>query len=656
MTLRVVGVNLSHDSAACLLEDGQVAAALALERITGIKRGVVPAHEYAAAMAALVGDVLSARGLTAGEIDYWIATSTESRDGDDEAALADALGLLVPADRRLVLPHPGHHLAHASAAFYSSGFDEAAALVIDAYGSRIAAGRERESAFHFGAGRPPTVLWRTERAATRIAGRWRDGVLWIPAQLSGIGEIYRVLTLALGFHETGTTYDDAGKTMGLAAYATPLSAEDLFIRIDHGQLRFDHAADALIDLGLAIRREDGLELKARRPDEPIQPFHQQLAAQVQREFEHACLHLADQVLHASRSRALVLSGGCFLNSVVNTRIRRETDCERLFVFPAATDDGNAVGAALYAHHVLLATTPAPAPPAMRHAYLGPVRDLHGIDATAQRWGLRARPGSPARAAAAIARGEIIALFGPRGEFGPRALGARSILCHPGIAGMKDRLNARVKFREAFRPFAAAVLAEHARDWFDLDDEDPFMLRVCPVHPDKRAAISEVVHTDGTCRIQTVDPHLPGPLRELLEQVHALTGVPVVLNTSFNLRGQPIVETPEQALDCLFGSRIDRLFIGDWEIDAPDHTSLRPTPSHPLPSFAVTDHLARAVLDTADGHRTVAALADMLAADLDATLDTALALRARGLLRWDNVPRPHALRLPLRQYEPATDPQ
>lgn len=656
MSIRVVGLNLSHDSSVCVVEDGKVLAALALERLTRIKRGVVEAHQYAPAMAALVRDVLDSCGFSPGDVHYWIATSTESRDATDEAALTDSLGLLVPPEKRLALPHPGHHLAHASAAFYSSGFDEAAALVIDAYGSRTVLGRERESAFHFTSSEAPTTLWRHERDDTRIAGRIRDGAMWIPPQLSGIGEIYRVVTLALGFNESGTTYDDAGKTMGLAAYGTPLSSEDLFISIEDGALHFGNAASALVDLGLAIPREDGLELKARPRDERPSTFHKQVAAQLQREFEQACLHLAGDVLAASSSRSLVLSGGCFLNSVVNTRIRRETDVEQLFVFPAATDDGNAVGAALYAYNVLV---PERRPDnhgpvsAMTNAFLGPARALDDMADTAHRWGLHATPSSPQGAADAIARGEIIAMFQPRSEFGPRALGARSILCHPGIAGMKDRLNSRVKFREGFRPFAAAVLTEQARSWFDLDDDSPFMLRVCAVRADKQQMISEVVHADGTCRIQTVSTELPGKLRALLEAFHARTGIPMVLNTSFNVRGEPIIEYPEQALDCLFGSRIDRLFIGDYEIAGPDHSRLRPVTLEHRADRDIVEGIARSLLEYADGSRTVTEIAELLATDLDHTIDTALALRLRGLLCWDGIPETPKLRMPLPQYEPLT---
>src|SRR6266545_386123 len=582
MTLRIVGFNLSHDSSACLVENGTVRAALALERTTRVKRGVVAAHAYAAAMAGLTHDLLAGEALSTSDVDYWIATSTESRDADDERALASTLGLLAPPGRCLTLPHPGHHLAHASAAFYCSGFDEAAAVVVDAYGSRIGHTRERETGFAFRVGAPPERVLQLVRPDDRIAGRMQDGAIWLPDTLSGIGEVYRVVTLALGFREAGTTYDDAGKTMGLAPYGTRLSADNLFIDVTDAGLSFDRATDTLVELGLAAREQHGLRLIPRPAGAPLRQLHRDLAAQVQAEFENACLYLVREVLACTASRSLVLSGGCFLNSVLNSRIVRETQIDRLFVFPAATDDGNSAGAALYAHHVLLAGRHGrPAAP-IRSVYLGPPR-LPGSDivALAGRWKLRARrhtspTAAAAVAAAAVARGEIVGWFQDRAEFGPRALGARSILCHPGIAGMKDRLNARVKFREAFRPFAAAVLAELAEKWFDMPTPDsPFMLLVCPVWQAQRDAVSEIVHVDGSCRIQTVGADLPGPFRTLLEAFENATGLPMVLNTSFNLRGMPIVERPEEALDCLYGSRLDRLFIGDTEVDGPAHADLCP---------------------------------------------------------------------------------
>ena len=342
----IVGLNMSHDSAAALIVDGQVRGALALERITGVKRGVVAHHAYPAAMARLIDTVLADQELGRRDVDHWIATSTETRSQDEENRLLESLGLLTDPASALALPHPGHHLAHASAAFYCSTADRpAAALVIDAYGSRIGQeAREQESAFLFQPTGEPQLLWRTVRPSSRIAGRRRDGDLWIPTDLSGIGEVYRAVTLALGFAEPGSTYDDAGKTMGLASYGKPLSKEPLFIRADGDRIRFDGAADHLADLGFATRTTDGYLLRPSHNGGGFDHQHFDLAAQLQQEFEAACLALAARTMQEAGTRRLVLAGGCFLNSALNTRIAAELQPEDLFVFPAATDDGNAVGA------------------------------------------------------------------------------------------------------------------------------------------------------------------------------------------------------------------------------------------------------------------------------------------------------------------------
>lgn len=654
---RIIGYNLSHDSSICLADGGQVRAAAALERTARLKRGVVSAHAYPAAMASLTREVLASEHLTPDEIDYWITTSTEARNQDDEDQLADSLGLLIPVDRRLSLPHPGHHLAHAAAAFYTSGFDEAAALVIDAYGSLVEEGRERESGFAFRIGVPPRRVLREIRRDSRIAGRIRpDGTIGLPADMSGVGEIYRVVTLALGFYERGT-YDDAGKTMGLAPYGRRLSQHSMFIDVGSDGLSFDGATDSLVTLGLATRDGDGLRLRPRLPGEPLEDRHRDLAAQVQAEFEEACLYLARKLIKETGSRSLVLGGGCFLNSVFNARLLREAPIERLFVFPAATDDGNAVGAALYAHHVLLGGEALPAAKRrLRHVYLGPSR-LSGRDVPtlARRWQLAPIPHASTRAAAkaaarAIAHGQIVGWFQDRGELGPRALGARSILCHPGIPGMKNKLNAKVKFREGFRPFAGAVLAEQAGKWFEMTDPDsPFMLLVWPVLEAARQQVSEIVHVDGTCRVQTVDAELTGPFRALLEEFDEAAGIPIVLNTSFNLRGMPIVERVEDVFDCLYGSRLDRVFIGTVEVPAPDHAQLRPVVTEHVGgvSHVLLDHL----LTQADGQRTVQDLATMTGADVDALVDLALDLRRTGQLRWSDAPQLQPPQFPLPQYEP-----
>jgi carbamoyltransferase len=649
----IIGYNLSHDSSICIVENGRIRAAAALERSCRLKRGVVAAHDYAPAMATLTREVLAGERLTPDDVDFWIATSTESRNQADEDRLADCLGVLIPDAKRLSLPHPGHHLAHAAAAFYTTDFPQASALVVDAYGSLLREGRERETGFLFRAGEVPQTIIQTVRGHARIAGRTRpDGTIGLPAELSGIGEIYRVITLALGFYEQGT-YDDAGKTMGLAPYGKRISERNLFIDVADDELTFDQAADSLISLGLAVRDSTGLQLQPRAPGAALQDEHRNLAAQVQAEFEDACLHLVRKLIDKTGVRTLVLGGGCFLNSVLNARLLREAPIDGLSVFPAATDDGNAAGAALYAHHVLTGRHAGATAPGLRHVYLGTPR-LAGADIAdmAAPWGVTTiRHASPRAAAAAaaqqIADGKIIGWFGDRGEFGPRALGARSILCHPGILGMKATLNHRVKFRESFRPFAGAVLTERAGKYFEMTgDDSPFMLQVWPVIDAVRDQVSEIVHVDGTCRVQTVDADLPGGLRALLEEFDAATGLPVLLNTSFNLRGMPIVERPEEAIDCLFRSRLDSVFFGVVEILGIDHSTLVPVPDGSPHGKQPPQWL----LSHADGQRTIRDIADLIDTEVNGLVDVALDLHHAGLLRWQGVPRVSPPEYPLRQYE------
>lgn len=447
--------------------------------------------------------------------------------------------------------------------------------------------------------------------------------------------------------------------MGLASYGKPLSKEPLFIQIDGDQIRFDGAADHLANLGFATRTTDGYLLRPSGGTCAFDHGHFDLAAQLQQEFEAACLALADRTMREADTRRLVLAGGCFLNSALNTRIAAELQPEELFVFPAATDDGNAVGAALYADRVLLGRSAPALASRMTHVYLGPSQvtgQQDAIQALARKAGLEPvthidERSAAEAAAAAVSRGEIVGWFQDRAELGPRALGARSILCHPGIAGMKDRLNARVKFREGFRPFAASVLQEQAHTWFELPCKDsPFMLLVCPVRPEHAAQVQEITHVDGTCRLQTVAADLPGGFRLVIEEFSRLTGIPMVLNTSFNVRGKPIVEAPAEAIDCLFGSQLDRLFIGTTEILAPERLDLRPVrmPGSNTTGLAPEEAL---LLDLANGERPLREAAEHLGWQPDLAVTMALDLRRRELLGWDAIPVYTAPDLPMAQYDP-----
>jgi carbamoyltransferase len=515
MTVRIMGLNPSRAGGACLVEDGVIRSALPLARTTPDP-------------ASLVDDLLADAGLVTADISHWVVHPAQAH---------------YPDRQTLCLPDAGHHLALASAAFYSSGYQEAAALVIDT----------AETGFHFTIGAPPDRLFEVVRYPAQIDG---DSPVYLPDNLNGIGQLYQVITLALGFQ-------DSRMTMDLASGGKPFTMEPLFIE-PAGELSFSRAVDSLLELGLATREGGSLRLV---PCQMVEQFHRDLAAQVQAEVEQAALRLAREVLARTESRSLVVSGDCFLNSMVNTRIRNEIEADRLFVLPTATGDAIAAGAALFAYHNLIGQ-PAEASPALRNVYLGPSRVAgRDLEALAPDWPLPVRRyNQVARvAAAAIARGEIVGWFQDRSELGPNSLGARSILCHPGIAGMKEQLNARIKSRAAFSSFAASVLAEQAGQWFALPAaESPFMQYSAEVLAHRRDMVGELVNADGTCRVQTVAEDDPGLFRGLIESFEDQTGLPMVVTTAFD----PEVEYPEDALDLLRSAVLDRLFIGDLEFEAP----------------------------------------------------------------------------------------
>ena len=272
------------------------------------------------------------------------------------------------------------------------------------------------------------------------------------------------------------------------------------------------------------------------------------------------MHLA-RALHArTASRNLVLGGGLALNSAMNARLLADTPFEEVFIQPAAGDSGNALGAALYVWHNLLGH---PRDWRMEHAYLGGGFAEADVERALTARGLHARVVGDRAAAAAdlLARSKVVGWFQGRAEVGPRALGARSILADPRRADMRDVVNVRVKHREGFRPFAPSVLHERGAAYFDNYRRSPFMLLVLPVRDDKRDVISAVTHVDGTARLQSVDGTNP-LFRRLIEQFDARTGVPVVLNTSFNVRGEPIVRRPEEAVADFVATGMDALVLGD----------------------------------------------------------------------------------------------
>lgn len=470
-----------------------------------------------------------------------------------------------------------HHFGHAVSAFGTSGFSDSAVLVIDGAGSELEdlndAERQVVSAAIPGAAETISMY---EASGTRVTPLLKYAGTWLrPQQLAGaavspgmqsfnsVGAMYSSAALQIFGN-----YMDAGKVMGLAPYGEPTIPIEEFVTVEQGHLRFTCNV---------VRRFPYAERYPKHLRE-----YRELAASVQRALEFALMHLVRQIRERTSSDNLSLAGGVALNSVVNERIIRESGFKNVYIIPAAEDSGTAIGAALFGSWQLTG----------RNARIRLKRDSLGRtynsdvvrDAAENTPNIVSRYSTNTVEATVdlLCAGNTVGWFRGGSELGPRALGHRSILCDPRKPDAKDILNLQVKYREDFRPFAPVVLAEHVREWFDADGvpvDSPFMLRVMPVRPDKRNIIPAVVHVDGTSRLQTVTKEVNGAYYEVVEGFYKRTGVPLVLNTSLNTLGEPVVETPEDALWCLLLSGLDCCVIEDRIVTKDAHRS------HPLDLIA-----------------------------------------------------------------------
>ena len=607
--MKILGLNAYHgDASAALLIDGKLAYAIEEERLNRRK--------HCAGFPALAARAcLDLAGVRPEELDH-VAVSRDPRvhlgykalhvaeralRGGGRAlftqvrerlhnhqrvqkiseALATALG--VTPDKLRAVVHPvEHHRAHLGSAFFASDFAEAAVLSLDGFGDFVSTMWGRGSGSHI------DVL----------------GEVRFPHSL---GIVYTAVTQWLGFLK----YGDEGKVMGLSAYGEPRqlpALRNLIHLRDDGGFRLDlryfrHSREGVEmtwaagspHLGQLFSPALGELLGGppRLPDEPLTDHHRDVAASLQALLEEAVLHICRALQEKTGQTSLALAGGVALNSVANGRILDRTPFQRLFVQPAAGDNGTSLGAALWVQHQVLGE---PRRWVMTHAYTGPEYDeaacaaaLREVVGTApDATGMALAPavetvgpgpdGAPTHAALHISRldevtllrravdlledGGVLGWFQGRMEFGPRALGHRSILCDPRRADMKDLLNHRIKHREAFRPFAPAVLNEAAADWFVRAAPSPAMLLVDLVRPERRAQIPAVTHHDGTGRLQTVNQADSPQFHALLTAFAARTGVPILLNTSFN-EHEPIVCTPADALRCFLKTRMDGLALGPF---------------------------------------------------------------------------------------------
>lgn len=427
-----------------------------------------------------------------------------------------------------------HHLAHAASAYFCSGYERANVMTIDGSG-------ETEShALFIGEEGKLRRLWDIKLGGPFARGKWHS-----------IGMVYTELTdlLGLGAHAEG-------KTMGLASYGKPRFS---FKEILDIRTHTDHTIDTR-----NIKRLYGQY--ARKRDEPITEDHKDLAASLQAALEQSVVNLARDAHKTTGSRNFALAGGVTLNCNTNSRILAEDFCDSVFIQPAASDGGVALGAAL-----AIASQMGDAPMMkLETAYLGPGYTDQAIEALLKEAKAPyTRPASIAEAVSELLQGEkIVGWFQGRMEIGPRALGNRSILANPTVKGMNDRVNQEVKHREVWRPFAPVVLEEEAPKYFEGVGKihaSPFMLHTFYVKEEFRSALPAITHTDGSARIQTIRKDQNERLYALLQSLKQRTGHPVVLNTSFNDNGEPIVMTPRDALRCFYSTGLDALAIGPFLI-------------------------------------------------------------------------------------------
>jgi carbamoyltransferase len=390
-----------------------------------------------------------------------------------------------------------------------------------------------------------------------------------------LGLLYLALTQFLGFSRYGDEY----KVMGLAPYGKPDFVDEIrrLVTLEpEGRFSlalsfFRHAAE-----GVSMTWDEGEptigpvytgELErllgpARRPEEALTARHEAIAASLQVVFEDAAFHVLNALYDRTRSRRLCLAGGCAMNSVANGKIRSRTPFEEVFIQPAAGDNGTALGAAFHVWNQVLGK---PRGFVMKHAYWGPAFELEAQDVGGSVKRFEETRDLVDWTAGQIAEGKVVGWFQGRMEWGARALGNRSILADPRRADMREVLNMKIKLREKFRPFAPSILEERLDDYFEGAAFDPFMIQVYPVKPDKRSVIPAVTHVDGSGRLQTVGRETNLLYWELLRAFERRTGVPVLLNTSFN-ENEPIVHRPEEAIDCFRRTGMDVLVIGNRALE------------------------------------------------------------------------------------------
>ncbi len=552
----ILGINcFSHDASAALLVDGELVGFAEEERFDREVHTKRFPHQA-------IASVLRLGGIEISEVEL---VAFAHRPGVDfRRGAADAIARRAPkrlavqayVDARLAAKerqlrrtwgyrgpvlYVGHHLAHAASSFFAGPFEEAAVLTLDRGGDFLS-------------------------TTTNIG---RGGHLEVCKELrnpDSLGEVYTAVTRYLGFSP-----NDEGKVMGLAPYGTAKYVEEM-----RDLVGLEADGTFSVDFSWFGYQVEGPPMSerfvarygpAREPESEITERDKDLAFALQELTEEAALHVARHLRATSGCSRLCLAGGLALNSVMNTRLLQEAGFDEVFIQPAAGDAGNAIGAALWTWHEHLGQ---PRSWRMDHAFWGESWSDSDCETALRRAGVAyRRVEDPAGAAAArLAEGKVVGWFQGRAEAGPRALGARSILADPRRAEMRDVVNERVKRREWFRPFAPSVLHEAGADYFERYTPSPFMLLVLPIKEDKRSVVPAVSHVDGTGRVQSVTRESNPAFYRVIEAFGELTGVPVVLNTSFNLRGEPMVHRPGEAVADFRRSAMDSLVLGSLVADKP----------------------------------------------------------------------------------------
>ena len=580
----ILGLNAFHgDASAAVLQQGRLTSALEEERLNRIKHWAgLP--------------VLAARECLEGEAPDHIAVSRDPRAhlgnkllraafrphrwGRLASRASNSVRIAQVADvlrtEGICPKKPGnfhfveHHRAHLASAFFASPFDEAAVISIDGFGDFS------------------SVMW----------GIGKDNQIDVKGSVlfpHSLGIFYTAFTQFLGFPNYGDEY----KMMGMSAYGEPRFADLVrkVVRTDQGQCRLDLDYFTHHSKGVEMTWEGGQPALGcvfsskmteqfgtpRPPRSELQQRHMDLAASVQLVLEENYFKLLNFVQKQTRATAVCLAGGVALNCAANGMIFEQTGFKDVYIQPAAHDAGTSIGAALYVQHQILKQ---PRSFIMTHVYYGPKYSETEIRRDVEAAGCQSHKLKENalidRTVEQIAEGKIVGWFQGRMEFGPRALGNRSILADPRRADMKDILNSRIKYREPFRPFCPSILSDCAGEYFETDYPAPFMVAAYKIKPAQRSRIPAVTHGDGTGRVQTVEKGVNPLYWRLIRRFGDVTGVPVLLNTSFN-ENEPIVYTPAQAIDCFLRTRMDALAIGPFLLLKVDNSHL----SENKPAFAET---------------------------------------------------------------------